>query len=362
MMTKPTLMMSIAFKARTTSFGTMKRSALSQLDKALAKMDFTPVASKQQKITWLRAIIAECLNWKQAKAHKLVVGPNFSQNTVDRAAVVDDVADQAMALLKYYLFEEQKDNTLPHVPAAAVNRRGLQHGHQNERVVYAAGKAGAGNNQVPVNFPGGSLVEANMATHQHNPAAFGALPPAVAAILNGAQPFSALNTAQFATLAGFFGANNMSMQLPVHYARKEERINEHMVVIVNGRIRKRPDLDYTTPLDMWAMDKYGNFMCTDSGAQVAGNQYNHSSLNAGHDVLCAGTVIITNGIIMEIDNNSGHYRPTRQNLHTAVCVLHHDLGANFDANCVIRSQTPPQRRFNTWGGFVANVNAPGVWP
>jgi len=135
-----------------------------------------------------------------------------------------------------------------------------------------------------------------------------------------------------------------------------------MVVVINGRIRKEPNQDYTTPLDMWAMDKYGNFMCTRSNAQVHGtHQYNHSSLNAGNDVLCAGTVVITNGVIMQIDNQSGHYRPTRRNLHTAVQVLHHDLGAPFDANCAVLNWEPPERRWN-WAAFDANVNAPGVWP
>jgi hypothetical protein len=366
-MAKPSLMSSIAFKAHTTSLGTIKRSNLAALDAALAKMDFTPLATKQQKIGWLQAIIAECINWRANKAAKLVPNtPNFSQNTAARARVVDQVGDQAMLLLKYYTFEDQKAHRPQHVPQAAVNRRGLQAGHEKEKGLYDASKGNAVNARtaIPVNFPGGSLVDANM----HVPvgtfvATFGALPPAVAAILNGGTAFHQLNQAQFDTLANYFDANNLSMQQPVHYSRKEERINEHMVVVINGLIRKEPHQNYTTALDMWAMDKYGNFMCTSSGAQVHNHQYNHSSLNAGNDVLCAGTVVITNGVIMEIDNNSGHYRPTRQNLHTAVQVLHHDLGVTFAPNCVVKSYAPPQpRRFQSWNAFVANVNAAGVWP
>jgi hypothetical protein len=363
-MAEPSLMKSFTFKARTTSLGTIKRSNLAALDTALAKMDFTPFASKQDKIRWLKAIIAECINWKANKAHKLVQGTaNYSQNTADRAVVVDQVGDEAWMLLKYYTFENQKAHRLGEVPQAAANRRGLQHGHDKEQGLYLAGKATAVNagTAIPVNFPGGSLVNANMAVPVGN---FGALPPPVAAILNGGTKFHQLSQLEFDTLADFFDTTNLSMQQPVHYSRKEERINDHMLVVINGRLRKELDQNYTTPLDMWAMDKYGNFMCTAAGTQVqvqgVWHQYNHSSLNAGNDVLCAGTVIITNGEIMEIDNNSGHYQPSRQNLHTAVRVLHHDLGVMFDNNCIVRNYAPPQRRYVNWLAFDGNVNAPGT--
>jgi len=359
-MNQPPLMHSMVFKARTTKPGSVVRSTLAPLDKALAKMDFTPFASMAKKIGWCRDIIAQCAIWQGAKAHKLIPGPAYSANTAARALVVGQVADQAMALLKYLTFEEQKANRPAHVPSTVGNQRSLQHGHQNEKLLYEQGKAQSPGN-VPVNFPGGSLVEANMPYLPQN--AFGALPPPVQLILNNGTPFANLSQLEFQTLATFFGGQNLSMQRPVHYARKEERVNEHMLIVNNGLFEKQPNQPYTTPFDMWAMDVYGNFMATAGGAQVNGAQYNHSSLNAGNNVLCAGTVIITNGVIMEIDNQSGHYRPTRQNLHTALNVLFHDLGVTFDANCVVRSHTPPfQRRFNSHLAFIANVNAPGGWP
>ena len=254
-MIKPSLMLSLTFKVRTTSPGTIKRSSFDALDNALAKMDVTPFASMQKKIGWLRQIVGECLLWKAQKAAKLLPGPNFSQNTANRAVVVNQVADQAVALLKYYIFENQKANRLAHVPNAAGNRRPLQGGHLNEKRLFDSEKAHAGNNPVPVNFPGGSLVDANM---QIPVGSFGVLPPPVAAILNGHVSFNNLTQAQFTTLAGFFGGANMSMQQPVHYARKGERVSEHMVVVFGGLIQKQPGQNYTTAFDMWAMDKYGN--------------------------------------------------------------------------------------------------------
>lgn len=362
-------MSSAAFLFRTTKSGAIKRSNLKGIDKALRKLDITLGMSTATKITNTRAVLAQCALWRANKAHKLVVGTaNFSQHTADRAVVVDEVANQAMAKLKYLTYEQHKAHTMGHVPTAGANRRSLQHGHENERALYVQGKADARQQGTakPVNFGGGSLVEANLQAAGINPGIHGAVPPAVQAILNLGLPFNQLNQAQFATLAAFFEHNNLSMQQPVHYATKDERVNDHMVIFTGGLIQKEPGQNYNTLLDMWAMDRHGNFLCTAAGRQVQvgpGNyQYNHSSLNAGREVICAGTVVINNGVIMEIDNNSGHYRPTRQNLHSAVLVLHHDLGATFDANCVIRSHANPKRRFNDWNQFVGNVNAAGVWP
>jgi hypothetical protein len=65
-------------------------------------------------------------------------------------------------------------------------------------------------------------------------------------------------------------------------------------------------------------------------------------------------------VIVQIDNNSGHYRPTRINLHSAVNIMHHDLGMTFAPNVVIENHAPPKRRYNSFVQFLADPNAPGV--
>lgn len=45
-----------------------------------------------------------------------------------------------------------------------------------------------------------------------------------------------------------------------------------------------------------------------------GTDWNHSSMLSGHPVICAGMLIVTNGVLKSIDNNSGHYKPDAQNL------------------------------------------------
>ena len=91
-------------------------------------------------------------------------------------------------------------------------------------------------------------------------------------------------------------------------------------------------------LHMYAMDRYGNLFQSEElgGAaltQAATNlgqlatamaKYNHSSFNAGRDVICAGLIGIQNGYLVWIDHHSGHYKPSRDNLWEAVTLLDND--------------------------------------
>jgi hypothetical protein len=111
-------------------------------------------------------------------------------------------------------------------------------------------------------------------------------------------------------------------------------------------------------LGMYAMDKYGNLFvrwAEDSSDFVAKgiqtvskidgskNKYqmvdtknfNHSSLLAGGDVLCAGNIHIgwsvandqeTPGALSAIDNISGHYAPNVDALRECVRILHEEEG------------------------------------
>jgi hypothetical protein len=72
----------------------------------------------------------------------------------------------------------------------------------------------------------------------------------------------------------------------------------------------------------YAMDVYGNFFTKAEGSTRANvDNFNHSSFNAGKAVTCAGMTKIQNGLLLWIDNNSGHYKPGKQHLHNLVCVL-----------------------------------------
>ncbi|MFN7994294.1 MAG: hypothetical protein U0Q18_11855 [Bryobacteraceae bacterium] len=97
---------------------------------------------------------------------------------------------------------------------------------------------------------------------------------------------------------------------------------------------------------IYAMDRYGNlFVDYDNmahgqfvlGAAVnparaavqARGQTNHSSLCAGREVICAGTIFFWHGQLVHIDNKSGHYAPRHDALYRAVELVR-DAGANID--------------------------------
>ena len=52
-----------------------------------------------------------------------------------------------------------------------------------------------------------------------------------------------------------------------------------------------------------------------------GQTYFHSTLAAGMPVICAGLIRVDNGIITDISNESGHYKPGIANLYNAVKLL-----------------------------------------
>jgi hypothetical protein len=74
---------------------------------------------------------------------------------------------------------------------------------------------------------------------------------------------------------------------------------------------KQQDL-VATQTQLYACDKYGNLFVIQNNRKDDKNrkiQVNHSTLCAGNDVLCAGTISIKNGVLKGISNLSGHYKP-----------------------------------------------------
>ncbi|MFL9921683.1 hypothetical protein PQR75_41385 [Paraburkholderia fungorum] len=54
-------------------------------------------------------------------------------------------------------------------------------------------------------------------------------------------------------------------------------------------------------------------------------RYQHSSLLAGQEVTCAGTIYIVAGRVVMLSNNSGHYQPSALDLHDAMVAMEEDL-------------------------------------
>ncbi len=146
---------------------------------------------------------------------------------------------------------------------------------------------------------------------------------------------------------------------PVVYMNKIARL-KHMVQIIDGKICDSEGpilmtgrLSGLLVLDLYVVDKYGNLYKTSEWnsthkyieqdrngnyREAKTTQFNHSSLLAGADVLCAGALHIgwdnrhqlpTAGVLSAIDNISGHYKPSTENLRNCLEVFQ-GLGINID--------------------------------
>lgn len=112
----------------------------------------------------------------------------------------------------------------------------------------------------------------------------------------------------------------------VLYLKKSQRY-KHMVFIEGGDLMAADG----TPVDttgagnghVWVMDQYGNLYVHPQslGLDHEIQQVNHSTMNSGREVICAGMIHVTAGKATGISNASGHYKPTKQNLVEAVTIL-----------------------------------------
>jgi len=121
----------------------------------------------------------------------------------------------------------------------------------------------------------------------------------------------------------------LASQYQVLYMSKMQRLS-YMAAIEDGRFYRATDgsvidMSGTTVADdlgqgdagekataIYACDRYGGlFLVKNDLKDKDGKslQLNHSTLLAGNEVLCAGTISIKKGALMGITNLSGHYRP-----------------------------------------------------
>ncbi|MCD9033580.1 hypothetical protein LDO32_17850 [Luteimonas sp. Y-2-2-4F] len=118
----------------------------------------------------------------------------------------------------------------------------------------------------------------------------------------------------------------------VQFLDRVERL-EHLVVVRNGLLYQ-DGVPYSCETGVnktfgkreveavtYAADAYGNIFS--KKAYVAGGElrFNHSTYLAGKQVMCAGTLVCLDGVLLKITNASGHYKPGRQNLRTLLVLL-----------------------------------------
>lgn len=134
-----------------------------------------------------------------------------------------------------------------------------------------------------------------------------------------ADTFSALSEDEYIAAAEVLGS------VDVIYFRKMSRLRLMLLQDQHHMLCRIDMQPITTDMrDGWpfAMDRYGNLFCADNRGH--GGQFNHSSFNAGKEVICAGNMQINHGQLIRIDNNSGHYQPPLRQLENCIRIMRDD--------------------------------------
>ena len=150
--------------------------------------------------------------------------------------------------------------------------------------------------------------------------------------------------------------------LRVAYLKKAQRM-EYLVYIDNGKFVDYKDIVVdTTALNiaeqaLWAMDRYGNMFVYDDwalGKQLKIRQVNHSSMNAGKEIICAGMIKIEKGAVTVLTNTSGHYKPTRENFAVSMGLLK-DEGLDLRKTEIMAVRPHPTPKKMWWMTFDADT-------
>jgi hypothetical protein len=310
-MTAPAIIGLPQFQNNTGGVGLFRpgRGMLAAVDGYLAEWNGGQCQKKTKKLVNLMAV---CRAWLTAKEGKGTALAN------SRRDAVQQLAAQAFARLQWESFEANKAK-VGQVGQLAGPARALQGGYIHERTTYLqSGK------QQALSGSTASLILKN------------------AAALNIVNPpnFGNLTVQQFAQLVTQY-APGEQFETEVEFFRKSDRIGRS-IVIRDGMML----MNALSPFDTggnewaWAMDTYGNFYSTDQHVESAklsqSKRFNHSSLNAGKDVVCAGICRAAGGYLTHLDNASGHYKPQRADVVRSLIVLR-DFGYDFNANvCAVR--------------------------
>jgi hypothetical protein len=146
----------------------------------------------------------------------------------------------------------------------------------------------------------------------------------------------------------------LKSQYKVLYLSKMQRL-EYLVAVEAGRFFKATDGSvfscgpnsvreelgrgrFESQTILYACDTSGNLFVFDANIRDKKKNYvqvNHSTVLAGKEVLCAGTISIKGGYLKGISNLSGHYQPNTGALTKLLEVFRDDEGVSVDNVVVV---------------------------
>lgn len=138
-------------------------------------------------------------------------------------------------------------------------------------------------------------------------------------------------------------------QLEVRYMRKFERLKYMLESDGAGGLRYvvgQRSAHSAPGVWAYAMDEWGNIFTADDQLQANKNGYamfNHSSFTSGDNVIGAGMIKIDSaGKVIQIDNSSGHYKPTKPQLQAVVTMLQTDYAVDLSKATIALFEPNPQ--------------------
>jgi hypothetical protein len=313
------------------------RKALAGIDMQLQRWDVNKNGpSTTVRIEILRAISQGCIAYLELKEGKKAKRDDArfgkpSARLINRIDKTKQLAQQVFLRLAFERYRYQKvvrtqgGRGMPAKVGAEL--ADLKGSYAHERANFANIKQNQGlqGTQTPINPQGASYVHQRIKEHEDGNPGAAAAPPALVALLN--KGFDNLTLNEFNTIQAQFaqGAQGLGALPNVHYARKDERLRDLMLVPEDGLLYTAQGKLCDIGWSAYAVDRYGNLLVAKANRTwthgQTNAQFNHSTLAAGGPVICAGEIRIKKGLIEYISNESGHYRPTAAQLANAIYTL-----------------------------------------
>ena len=360
------------FQARTAreSFYQFRGSNLKEIDDALKAYWADANTQSPHKVALLINIVKACATWfkrKQGKSDNK--SPGVSNDLfIRRKIAIRGLGEVALAELNTALnsapvvtpqqkfaaqFHKNKLNTLTKAPTLV---KSMEQSYQPERSTYLASKKWKAISGTEVH-----MVHQDMnGTSVANKANYPAVKSKAVVLALSKKDMNLFTDADFRALDDYARkAPGGGMHLDMVYTKRKDRQELMVFVDGHGLLRDVNNMRITTITGaVYAMDRYGNLFYQKEQT-ARGVIYNHSSFNAGNDVICAGNITVLDGVLLEIDNRSGHYQPNRENLHNCVKVLGQE-GVNLSQTVVsvaeMRGGTLGSDNYNATT-FLRNKNA-----
>ncbi|RYF66733.1 MAG: hypothetical protein EOO22_20555 [Comamonadaceae bacterium] len=304
-------------KVKAKANGMKSRGRIELIDAALTHWHASKQGAFQNVELALFGVVKECQEWLELKKASMKASSGARRTQVQELQGL--AYSNLIELRKHRAAERARllriDANSAH-NLHLMNLRKAQGGHWGNVPLKAMSGAYQNERDFYVNSGKTSTASASM-MHEHMEA-------------RSMSNFDALDPAAYSQLAAQFQAQGL--QLDMVYLNKRARSEYFVLVDEDGLCYEADgnliDSNYDEP---WAMDKYGNFfyMRLKGGVQI-----NHSSFLAGKEVICAGVMKIKAGKLVYLDNNSGHYKPTVQNLANAIDVLNFEHHADLEDTIV----------------------------